>query len=194
MTGKKNPKLFLANGMRQDAEVQAPGLVSLGGLGMSTRYQVECRDRSGRLVWKEDFHNLVVTVGLNKVLDAAFKTGLTTPAWYIGLVDNASFSAYAAGDIMSSHAGWIESTIYSQATRVAWTPGSIAGGSVDNSGAVATFSINGSGDLKGCFLVDQSTKGGTTGTLYGAGSFSAVNPVISGYTVTVTVTLTATAS
>src|SRR3954449_11408668 len=59
--------------------------------------------------WADQFKNLMATTGLNKLLDATLKTGLTSPAWYIGLVDNASFSAFSAADTMASHAGWIES-------------------------------------------------------------------------------------
>jgi hypothetical protein len=74
-----------------------------------------------------------------------------------------------AADVMSSHAGFVESTAYSNANRPAWTPGSISGGSVDNSGSVAAFTINGSDYIFGAFLVNNNTKGGTTGILYGGG-------------------------
>lgn len=55
------------------------------GLLMSTTYEMECRDHEGRLRWKDRIKNRVVTAGLNKILDAAFKTGLASPAWYIGI-------------------------------------------------------------------------------------------------------------
>lgn len=144
-----------------------------------------------RSKWKETVENLTVTVGLNKLLDSTFKTGATSPTWYLGLVNNASFSAYAAGDTMSSHVGWLEGTPYSNSTRPAWTPGAISGGSVDNSGSVATFNINATLTLRGGFIVNDNTKGGSTGTLYGEGDFGAAQPVISGNTVQFTCTLTA---
>ena len=49
-------------------------------LAVGTRYRVECYDRSGSLKWSDHFYNRVVTAGLDKLLDATFKTGLTTPA------------------------------------------------------------------------------------------------------------------
>src|SRR5262245_13857614 len=55
------------------------------GLALETRYDVTARDRDGKLLWTAQANNRVVTVGLNKVLDATFKTGLTTPTWYVGL-------------------------------------------------------------------------------------------------------------
>lgn len=149
------------------------------------------RHHTPRLKWREDIENLVTTVGLNKLLDATFKTGLTTPAWYVGLVNNASFSAYSAADTAGSHAGWLEGVPYSNANRVTWTPGSVSGGSVDNSGSVAVFNINATLTVRGAFLIDNNTKSGTTGTLYGEGDFSASRAVLSGDTMNVTITLTA---
>ncbi len=58
----------------------------LASVAMETFYHIECRDVRGKLKWIEEAKNRVVTVGLNKLLDATFKTGLTSPAWYIGLV------------------------------------------------------------------------------------------------------------
>jgi len=181
--------LFARTGMGQGAGLSAAASVKIASPKPRTLYHVECRDAFGNLRWVEDFPNLVTTVGKNKLLDATFKTGLTTPAWYVGLVDNASFSAYAAADTMSSHAGWIEGVPYSDATRPALTPGTIAAGSVDNSASKATFNINATLTVRGAFLVDNSTKSGTTGTLYGVGDFAASRSVLSGDTLSVTVTL-----
>lgn len=101
-----------------------------------------------------------------------------------------------AADTMSSHASFTESTSYSNSTRVAWTPGSVSAGSVDNSGSVAVFNINASDYIFGAFLVSNSTKGGTTGTLYGCGvnSSGIARQVANGDTLNVTVTCTATAA
>lgn len=157
-------------------------------------YHVVAHSADGTLKWEETFHNLVTTAGKNKYLDATLKTGLTTPAWYIGLVNGpGAGNTYAAADTMGSHAGWTENTTYSDSTRVAWTAGSISGGSVDNSGAPAVFHINGAiTNAGGCFLADNSTKGGTTGTLLGVGSFTNGDRTAlqSGDTLTVTLTMT----
>lgn len=161
------------------------------GIGFKNRYRIECIGADGQLKWVEEFDNLVVTAGLNKALDATLKTGLTTPAWYVGLK---GAGTVAAGDTMASHAGWAEVTPYSDATRPAWTPGVISGGSVDNSASKAVFNINASSTVAGAFLADNNTKGGATGTLYGAGDFSASRSVVSGDTLNVTVTCTAAAA
>lgn len=156
---------------------------------INQHYKVECLDKDGRLKWQDEFDNLVVTAGLNKYLDATLKTGLASPLWYVGLVDNTPAPSYVAGDIMSSHTGWVETSPYSDATRPAFTPGTISAGSVNNSASKAVFNINGTDTIAGCFMADNSTKGGTTGTLLGAGNFTGGDrAVVSGDTLNVTVT------
>ncbi len=157
----------------------------------ATWYEVECYDKDGKLKWKDGFWNIVVTAGLNKLLDATFKNGLTTPAWYVGLKGTGSM---VAGDTMASHSGWAEIVPYSDGTRPAYTPGSISAGAVDNSAAKAVFNINGTSTVYGCFLVDNNTKSGTTGVLYGGGDFGSSRAVVSGDTLNVTVTLTQTSA
>lgn len=169
---------------------------------VETKYDVECwehyyrlpflrwclfKRRKPKLKWKENFTNIVVTVGLNKLLDATFKTGLTTPAWYVGLKGTGT---PVAGDTMASHASWAELTPYSNANRPTYTPGTIAAGAVDNSASKAVFNINGTSTIFGAFLVDNNTKGGTTGTLYGVGDFASSRPVENNDTLNVTITLT----
>jgi hypothetical protein len=173
-------------------------LVALGRLAnlqfdaqVKAKWEFECYDRFGNLKWQDGFENLVVTVGRNKLLDATFKTGLASPAWYVGLKDTGT---PAAGDTMGSHATWPTITPYSDATDPGFTPGTIAAGSVDNDASKATFNINATDDVYGAFLKDDNTKGGTTGTLYGAGDFSSARSVEDGDTLNVKITLSITAS
>lgn len=156
---------------------------------ISSVWHVECRGADGALKWTEDVHNLVTTAGKNDILTQYFKGSAYTAAWFVGLVDNAGFTAYAAGDTMASHTGWTEGVPYSNGTRVAWTGGSAAAGSIDNSGSVAAFSINATLTVRGAFLCSNSTKSGTTGVLYCEADFSAARSVLSGDTLNVTVTL-----
>jgi hypothetical protein len=151
-------------------------------------YTVECIRPDGKRRWKQKFRNLVPTVGKNKLLDATLKTGLAAPLWYVGL-KNAT--APAAGDTMASK-GWTELTPYSNGTRPAFTPGTIAAGAVDNSASKASFTINATATVAGAFVADNNTKGGTTGTLLSAGNFAATKDVESGDTLNVTVTFTIT--
>ena len=159
-------------------------------IGVSQNYLVECYDKDGNLKWVDGFKNLVTTVGLNQYLDATLKTGDAAPAWYVGL-KNAT--AVVAGDTMASHT-FTELVPYSDGTRPAFTPGTISGGSVDNSASKAVFNINGTATIDGAFVADDNTKSGATGILLGGGEFAASRGVINGDTLNVTVTISMTSS
>lgn len=160
---------------------------------LATHYTLECFDQNGVRKWTEEFDNLVVNAGLDDSLDKHLKGSGYTAAWYVGLTQGTP--TFAAADTMGSHGGWTESTAYSESVRQTLTLGSVASQAVDNSASKATFSINGSATLGGAFVVNNSTKGGTTGTLYGGGAFSGGNrSVVNGDTVLVTITLTAAAA
>ena len=157
-------------------------------------FKIQCHDKDGNLKWEDEAPNLVVNVGLQDMNAKYFTGSAYTAAWYIGLYGSGSTNNPAAGDTMSSHAGWTEVTAYSQATRPACTFGTptTANPSVaTNSASPASFSINGTTTVGGAFLTSNSTKSGTTGTLYSAADFSSPGDrsVVSGDTLSVTYTL-----
>jgi hypothetical protein len=157
-------------------------------------YKIQCHDKDGNLKWEDEAPNLVVNVGLQDMNAKYFTGSAYTAAWYIGLYGSGATNSPAAGDTMSSHAGWTEVVAYSQATRPACTFGTptTANPSVaTNSASPASFSINGTTTVGGAFLTSSNTKSGTTGTLYSAADFSAPGDrsVVSGDTLSVTYTL-----
>ena len=124
----------------------------------------------------------MVTVGKNYLLDNGMAGSAYTAAFFLGLISSTSFSAIAAGDTMSSHAGWLEAgsannPTYSQGARptAAWSAASA--GSKALSSALA-YSITSSGTVKGAFMTTVSTKDGTTGTLFSAALFSGGDKVV----------------
>jgi len=139
-------------------------------------YKIQCHDASGNLKWEAESKNLVVNVGLQD-MNAKYFTGSSyTAAWYIGLYGAAASNNPAASDTMSSHAGWTEVVPYSNATRPVCTFGTptTANPSVaTNSASPSSFSINATSTVGGAFLTSNSTKSGTTGTLYSAADFGA---------------------
>lgn len=170
--------------MQERADAISAAAAGLGkGSGVSEEahasgvYAVECYDSEGNLRWSDTIDNLVTTVGKNELLDKGLAGSSYTAAWYVGLIDNGSWSAVNAADTMASHAGWTENTGYSQSTRPAASWSAASAGAKALSSA-ASFTINADDTIKGCFLVNNSTKGGTTGVLYSAGLFTAGDKVV----------------
>ena len=174
----------------QDATVSKSTSVA-EGLNLTGFYEVECIGADGQVKWTDTIKNLVVTVGRNDLLDKYFAGTTYTAAWYMGLVDNTSFTAYAAGDTLASHSGWLEFLSYSGSNRitVGWNAAS-AGSKATTS---TSFSISGSGTVLGALMCTTQAKGtasnGGAGVLYSAGSFTGGSrAVVSGDTLLVTYT------
>jgi hypothetical protein len=120
--------------------------------------------------WRATWRNVVTTAGKNSLGEVYFRSGTQITAWYLGLLGAPGVGSFAvaASDTMASHAGWAEITAYSETTRRALTLGAFSAGAADNSGSLATFTMNASYTVKGLFTVSVSTKSGTTGALYNA--------------------------
>jgi hypothetical protein len=168
---------------------------NIGSAKMSTYYEAVCRDKDGNHKWTAHVKNVVVTEGLNALITACFKTIPGSVAWYIGLKGTAV--ALAAGDTLGSHGAWTELTGYSEGVRQTWnvTTNSVANGSLSNSNNKARFTASGAMTVTGLLLCSNSTKGGTSGTLYGGGPFNEGDrSMVANDTLDVTGTVSATAS
>jgi len=156
-------------------------------------FHCRCVGSDGVVKWEDDAYNLIVNSGLNDVLNAYIRDTTQSANWYMGLVDNASFTAFAAGDVFGgtpSHAGWIENAAYSNGTRPAWAPGAASGQSITNASTV-NFSINANTQtIHGLFIINNATISGTAGTLFSEAAFNGGNqPVNNGDTLQCTYTL-----
>jgi hypothetical protein len=187
---------------RASGLIEMPGVnVDLSALGPRSRFQaggyfiVECYDKDGNCKWQDVAENGVTNLGLNDVLNVYLRDTSQTATWYLGLIDNAGFTGLAAGDTISSHTGWAESTAYSNANRLAWSAGAASAQAVTN-GTTVDFSMNtNSTVIKGLFLVSDNTKGGTSGLLWSTAAFSGgTQSVNSGDTLKVTYTVSAASS
>ena len=145
--------------------------IAQGGGGFFT---VECYGgKSGRkLRWRDRSHNIIVNAGLTYLEGVALltTTQIALASWFTGIT--ASAPTVAAADTMASHGGWTENQTYSQATRPAWSGVAGAAGASSNSASPSAFSANGSSTAGGVFLTSNSTKGGTTGTLFSGVAFT----------------------
>jgi len=101
-------KIYRRCGKPVDAHVGIKSKVSAGGV-----FTIQCFDKDGVLKWEATKNNLVVNVGLKDMNDKYFSGSAYTAAWYIGLYGAGASNNPAAGDTMSSHAGWVEVTAYS---------------------------------------------------------------------------------
>jgi len=156
-------------------------------------FEIKCHDKNGNLKWEAQSKNLVVNAGLAYMAGTALTSVTQITTWYLGLYGAGSSNTPAAGDTMSSHAGWTEVVAYSNATRVAATfvTATTANPSVvTNSASPATFNINGTTTVGGAFLTSGSAKSGTTGTLFSAADFGSPGDrsVVSSDTLSVTYT------
>jgi hypothetical protein len=156
-------------------------------MNMKGRFIVE-HIREGKTIGQYSIPNGIVDVGLNHILETQFNGGTPVTAWYIGLIDNASFSALSNADTMGSHAGWIENDDYDEATRPEWTAGTAASRQITNASTV-DFSINATATIKGIFITSNNTKNGTTGTLWATAAFGANVSVQNGDTLKITYTV-----
>jgi hypothetical protein len=119
--------------------------------------------RGGKRINEYHFPNGITNEGKNKLLNVMFHGATQISSWYVGLIDNANYTALAAtddyADINQAADQWKEFTNYtdgnngdSASTRPAWGVGAASGQSVTNS-SPAVFNITASGTVKGVFLV-----------------------------------------
>ena len=160
------------------------------GLKMRGFFTIEVI-REGKVIHKERVRNAIVNVGLDYALSVALDGGSQIGNWYIGLVDNAGWSGFNASDTMASHGTWSELQSYDETTRPEWAPDAPSGQTISNSVAV-TFTINATETIKGVFITSNSTKGGTTGTLWATAGFTSTIPVASTDVLKVTYAVVAT--
>jgi hypothetical protein len=157
-------------------------------------FHVECLGPDGQVKWTDTFKNQVTTVGANFMLNQTFTGSSYTAAWYLGLVTGpGAGNTYLAANTMASHAGWLESTAYSNATRPVMAFSAASAGAISTSAAVS-FNINATATIAGAFVTTDNTKGGTTGTLYSAKNFTGGDRAVASgdilnvsYTTTITV-------
>jgi len=147
------------------------------------RYVVE-HWRGGKRINEYHVNNGIVNEGKNKLLDVMFHGVTQITAWYLGLIDNANYSALDAtdtyDDIDQAGNGWDEFKNYTTGgdgtVRPEWSEDAASGQSITNS-TVAVFDITGSGTVKGLFLCggipSTNTKGDHTtgGTLWATALF-----------------------
>lgn len=169
------------------AQGRCPTSAPLGKAEGRGQWRAEIRNPAGELVHVEEWGNLITNAGLNQLLQGGLVDG---GPWYVGLTDGAPTPA--AGDTMAAHPGWAEVDSYDEAARQVWTPGAVASQAVDNTASPAIFTVTSNGTtIGGAFLVSNTTKSGTAGTLFAIGAFTQGDVTLSaGSTITVSASFT----
>ena len=127
---------------------------------------------------------MVVTEGLQHVLDVQFESGTQVTSWYVGLTDSSPTTA--AGNTLSSHAGWAEESDYTGNRQLFNSARSSE--QVDNSSNKASFAITTNFTAGGAFVASVQT--GSAGTLFCVEAFTGGNKVLAtGDTLEVTYTI-----
>jgi len=130
------------------------------------RFQVE-HWRDGKLIDVYEFPNGITNEGKDQLLNTQFDAATQITTWYLGLIDDDSFTALADTDtydeIDQAGNGWDEFTDYTDAgngdsttTRPVWNPDAAASQSISN-GTVVVFDITATGTVEGLFLVGGGT-------------------------------------
>lgn len=174
---------------RRKPEIEAPSLAiercpdMESALRISGRFKCwMSRPKSGSMIGKPWYiKNGATNVGLNYMLNTAFRSTSQLTAWYCGIIAGTSYSGVSVNDTMSSHAGWTELTGYAESVRQTWSPGAASAGVLSNSTAMA-FTINATTTAQGIFIASSSTKNETASTLWAtaveASAFSVTSGVV----------------
>ena len=161
------------------------------GLKLGGVFIAEC-ERDGKIIWREEVHNIATNEGLDAILDIMFHASTQITTWYLLLTDAAET---AAAGMTYGTPVFSESSAYTEANRPAWGEGASSSQSMTNATA-ADFTSNATTTFYGAALVGGGTDADTKddqaggGTLYAYSEFPSERSVVSGDVVHLTYTLT----
>lgn len=140
-------------------------------------------------------HNIVVTEGLNYILDVALHDATKFGTWYVALFGNNVAPALNL-TAATFEATLDELTAYSEAARPAFVEAATTGGVITNAASKAVFTINGPLANWGAALLSDSAKESVASgqKLLAAVKYAAVRNLIAGDIFSVQYSLTATSS
>lgn len=130
-------------------------------------------------------HNLVPAEGIAYFLNTGMKGGTAITSWYLALFSaNVTPAAnWTAANFVTNATEIVSGTEgYTQAARVPWVGGTVAGGKVGNTASPARFTIVCTTTLNvaGAALLSASAKGAVTGTLASATRYTNVRTLGNG--------------
>lgn len=75
----------------------------LAGAKLKNTYEVECRDKQGRLKWVERIENMMTGEGLNELLNKLYKGSSYTAAHYVGLIDSVAAGTLGSNPVATTN-------------------------------------------------------------------------------------------
>ena len=149
---QKTPALF--------RQLELQGGITIGGC-----FRMDILDKNGTLIHVDIWRNGIPDAAINHVLGVELGAVAQVTTWYMGLIDDAGFTALASGDTAASHAGWAESTAYSELVRQT-VPFGVASGKQIATTTTCAFTMTAPTDIRGGFIASSSVKGGAGGVLF----------------------------
>lgn len=140
-------------------------------------------------------HNIVTNQGLDHILSVTLAGGTQITAWKVALFKT-NTTPLASHTYASPGYTEIAGSDVAEASRQAWTAGSVSSQSVDNSASAATYTADATVTVYGAALVGGGSAAATIadtaggGTLYASSLFSASKALTASDTITVTYTFT----
>jgi len=147
-----------------------------------------------RLMWTEDFHNVVTNEGLDHILDVEFHAATQLTTWYCLLFE--TDTTPGSGTTYATPV-FTECTAYDEANRPEYEEAAASSQSITNSANKATFTISDTKTIYGAALVaggtDANTKGNTAGggTMFCAAKFGSSRSVVDDDVINLTYTVSA---
>lgn len=135
--------------------------------------------RAGQVIEEFEDHNLVVNEGLNALLNIMFNGATQITTWYLGIFEG-NYTPVAGLTAATVASASTECTAYTAVTRPEYVEAAAASQSISNTASRASFVFNATKTVYGAFLISNSTKSGTTGTLFSAARFTTSKAVESG--------------
>lgn len=164
-------------------------LMPVAALAVGGVFHVE-HVREGRVIDEFECPNLVVDEGLNHMLDVLFAGATQVNPWHLGLFEG-NYTPVAGVTAATITSASTECIAYNEATRQIFVEAAASAKVTTNSASKATFTFNATKTIYGAFLVSNSAKSGTTGTLFSAARFAASKAVVATDQLLLTYTFTA---
>jgi len=132
-------------------------------------YTIEHIGVDGKIISSEQVHNLMPTVGVDYLLNTAFKSGSAYASWYVSLYE-ANRTPLAADTMTTLLADCTENTGYTTtgSNRLAITFPAVSVGTLSTIASPNVFDFVGAATIRGAFITSNITRGNNSGLLMSA--------------------------